>query len=111
METGAEKFTFKGHSYWVNAIALTPDGNTVISGSDDNTIKIWDMTKPKTGFFGFIYERIRSRLKFTLTGHSSFISAIALTPDGKTVISGSRDKTIKIWDVETGAQKFTLTGH
>ncbi|MEA5609801.1 hypothetical protein VB695_17305, partial [Nodularia spumigena UHCC 0060] len=51
-----------------------------------------------------------SALIRTLTGHSDSVNAIALTPDGKTVISGS-DKTIKIWDVETGAQKFTLTGH
>ncbi|OBQ14176.1 WD40 repeat domain-containing protein, partial [Anabaena sp. AL09] len=35
--------TLKGHSGWVNAIALTPDGKTVISGSSDNTIKIWDL--------------------------------------------------------------------
>ncbi|MDB9401939.1 hypothetical protein PN459_18455, partial [Microcystis aeruginosa CS-567/02-A1] len=89
--------TLTGHSDSVNAIALTPDGKTVISGSRDKTIKIWDV---ETG-----------AEKFTLTGHSYSVNAIALTPDGKTVISGSYDKTIKIWDVVTGAEKFTLTGH
>ncbi len=44
----------------------------------------------------------------TLSGHSDLVQAIALTPDGKTVISGSRDKTIKIWDLATGTEKFTL---
>ncbi|MFM6251844.1 MAG: WD40 repeat domain-containing protein, partial [Dolichospermum sp.] len=43
METGRKKFTFKGHSDWVNAIALTLDGKTLISGSWDNTIKTWDL--------------------------------------------------------------------
>ncbi|MDB9537380.1 hypothetical protein PN451_16350, partial [Dolichospermum planctonicum CS-1226] len=104
------KFTLKGHSYSVNAIAVTPDGKTVISGSWDKTIKIWDITQQKTGFFGFIYERIRSRLKFTLKGHSYSVNAIALTPDGKTVISVSSDHTIKIWDVGTGKEIATFTG-
>ncbi|MDB9537281.1 WD40 repeat domain-containing protein, partial [Dolichospermum planctonicum CS-1226] len=89
--------TLEGHDYPVNAIALTPDGKTVISGSGDNTIKIWDLG---TG-----------QEKFTFPGHSSSVNAIALTPDGKTVISGSDDKTIKIWDVVTGTEKFTLPGH
>ncbi|MDB9456192.1 WD40 repeat domain-containing protein, partial [Dolichospermum circinale] len=89
--------TLEGHSNSVNAIAVTPDGKTVISGSWDNTIKIWDVG---TG-----------TQKFTLEGHSDPVNAIAVTPDGKTVISGSWDNTIKIWDVGTGTQKFTLEGH
>ncbi len=89
--------TLQGHSKWVNAIALTPDGKTVISGSGDKTIKIWDVG---TG-----------TEKFTLQGHSEWVNAIAVTPDGKTVISGSADRTIKIWDVGTGTEKFTLQGH
>jgi WD40 repeat protein len=89
--------TLEGHSYSVEAIAVTPDGKTVISGSDDKTIKIWDL---RTG-----------TEKFTLTGHSDWVNAIAVTPDGKTVISGSVDKTIKIWDLVTGTEKFTVKGH
>ncbi|MFM6255198.1 MAG: WD40 repeat domain-containing protein, partial [Dolichospermum sp.] len=96
METGEEKFTLKGHSNSVNAIAVTPDGKTVISGSSDNTIKIWDL---ETG-----------EEKLTFKGHSSWVTAIAVTPDGKTVISGSWDNTIKIWDLANRKEIATFTG-
>jgi WD40 repeat protein len=89
--------TLSGHSDWVNAIAVTPDGKTLISGSDDNTIKIWDL--------------LTGTEKLTFKGHSNSVRAIALTPDGKTVISGSYDKTIQIWDIATGKKKFTFIGH
>ncbi|MFM8004508.1 MAG: WD40 repeat domain-containing protein, partial [Dolichospermum sp.] len=69
------KFTIEGHSDSVDAIALTPDGKTVIAGSGDGTIKVWDL---ETG-----------EIEFTLEGHNNSVNAIAVTPDGKTVISGS----------------------
>jgi WD40 repeat protein len=86
-------------------IAVTPDGKTVISASSDNTIKIWDL---RTGVFSFISNFIKRRLKFTIKGYSSSVYKIAVTPDGKTLISHSFDKTIKIWDLGTGTEKFTL---
>ena len=47
----------------------------------------------------------------TLVGHSSGVEAVAIAPDGKTAISASYDKTLKIWDTETGRELKTLTGH
>jgi len=46
-----------------------------------------------------------------LTGHSFWVLGVAIAPDGKTAISASSDKTLKIWDTETGRQLQTLTGH
>ncbi|MFW6357854.1 MAG: protein kinase domain-containing protein [Chroococcales cyanobacterium] len=89
--------TLNGHTSFVNTIIISPDGKTLISGSADKTIKIWDIA---TG-----------QELHTLTGHSSFINALAISPDGKTLISGSADKTIKIWDIATGKELHTLTGH
>ncbi|HEY0323046.1 MAG TPA: protein kinase [Pyrinomonadaceae bacterium] len=51
------------------------------------------------------------KLNQTLAGHTDGVMPIAFSPDGKTLASGSTDKTIKLWDVQTGALKQTLTGH
>lgn len=47
----------------------------------------------------------------TLTGHNSPVRSVAFSPDGQTVASGSKDKTIQLWDVATGALVKTLVGH
>ncbi|MBC1242311.1 PD40 domain-containing protein, partial [Nostoc sp. 2RC] len=47
----------------------------------------------------------------TLTGHSSLVYSVVFSPDGKTLASGSSDKTIKLWDVSTSKAIKTLTGH
>jgi WD40 repeat protein len=88
--------TLSGHSSFVQAVAVTADGKRVISGSRDNTVKVWNL---ETGVE-----------QLTLTGHSNSVRAVAVTADGKWVISGSDDNTVKVWNLETGEQ-FTLTGH
>ncbi|WP_414754712.1 hypothetical protein, partial [Anabaena sp. CCY 9910] len=89
--------TLVGHSDWVKAVAVTPNGKQVISGSKDNTLKVWNL---ETG-----------EEQFTLIGHTESVNAIAVTPDGKRVISGSSDHTLKIWDLATGNELFTFSGH
>ncbi|MGI2909791.1 WD40 repeat domain-containing protein, partial [Hassallia sp. VBCCA 56010] len=76
------------HSNSVRSVAFSPDGKTLASGSDDNTIKLWDVATGK--------------LSQTLTGHSNSVRSVAFSPDGKTLASGSDDNTIKLWDVATG---------
>ena len=89
--------TITGHSGYVTSVAISPDGQTLVSGSNDKTIKIWQLS---TG------QELR-----TLTGHSGWISSLAISPDGQTLVSGSWDKTIKIWQLSTGQELRTLTGH
>ena len=62
-----------------------------------STLKIWDAA---TGA-----ERA------TLTGHTSDVTACAVSPDGTWIVSASTDDTLKIWDAATGAERATLTGH
>ncbi|MBN3960366.1 hypothetical protein [Nostoc sp. NMS8] len=47
----------------------------------------------------------------TLTGHNSYVNAVAIAPDGKTAVSASWDNTLKQWDLQTGKEISTLTGH
>ena len=89
--------TLSGHSSWVVAIALSPDGRTLVSGGLDDRIMLWDLT---TG------ERLG-----ILTGHSKPINCLATSPDGKTLISCSDDDTIKIWQLPNGAMLRSLAGH
>lgn len=89
--------TLTGHASSINALALTPDGRTLVSGSADRTVKLWNPD---------------SRIpRATFSGHSSLIHALALTPDGRTLASGSWDYTINLWDLETGELVETLYEH
>ncbi|WP_425475835.1 protein kinase domain-containing protein [Fischerella sp. JS2] len=89
------KRTLTGHSGSVISVAISPDGKTLASGSNDKTIKLWNLA---TG------EQIR-----TLTGHSSWVISVAISPDGKTLANGSSDNTIKLWNLAAGEQIHTFT--
>jgi WD40 repeat protein len=86
-----------GHKSYINCLIISPDGSTLLSGSADNTIKLWSL---ETG------QEIK-----TLVGHTSYVNTLAITPDGKTLVSGSADGTIKLWDLAAGQETKTLRGH
>jgi len=81
----------------VTAVAVTPDGKKVISGSVDGPLKVWDM---KSG-----------EALFTLQGHTERINDVVVTPDGRQAISGSDDKTTRVWNLRTGELIWRLEGH
>lgn len=90
-------YTLKGHSSWVVSIAFSPDCRTLVSGSLDDRILIWDLT---TG------EQLG-----TLTGHKNSINSLAFSPDGRTLISASDDDSIKLWRLPSGELVRSLNGH
>ncbi len=89
--------TLSGHSDVVRAVAVSPDGQILVSGSYDKTIKLWAL---RTG-----------KLSHTLIGHTNRVTCIAISPDGETLASGSYDRTIKLWMLRTGELLQTLVGH
>lgn len=101
LETGAELRTLQPHPGGeVTALAFTPDGQSLVSGSYDKTVKVWNW---QTG------EEIHS-----LSGHQNWVTSLALSFDGKIIVSGSWDGTVKLWDLETGEEICTLgkfSGH
>jgi WD40 repeat protein len=74
----------KGHSGKVNSLAMGPKGFTLVSGSQDKTIKLWN---PQTG-----------QLLHRFFGHTSGVDSVAISPDGKRLVSGSSDRTILAWN-------------
>ncbi|PSB45763.1 serine/threonine protein kinase [filamentous cyanobacterium Phorm 6] len=90
-------YTLPGHSSFVNSLAISPDSKTLVSGSWDKTIKIWNL---ETG-----------ALIGTLTGHSDRVNSVAISSDGKMLVSGSSDETIKFWNLYNGDLLCTFSGH
>ena len=86
-----------GHDDWVYAVAYSPNGHTIVSGSRDDTLIVWDA-------------RTRQRIR-TLKGHTDDVWSVAFSSDGKRIASGSKDKAIIIWDSRTGEQLHQLRGH
>jgi WD40 repeat protein/serine/threonine protein kinase len=80
--------SFEGHRSRVMTVAFSPDGKQMVSGSEDMTLRLWDVT---TGHCVRTYD-----------GHHGFVLSVAFSPDGKLVLSGSSDKTLRVWEVITG---------
>ena len=92
-----EEATLSGHTSAVNSVAFSPDGKTLATASDDNTVKLWDTA---------------SRKELTsLSGHSSAVYSVAFSPDGKSLATASVDRTVKLWDIASGRELATLSGH
>lgn len=97
-EDGSQQWEGSGHTDWIRAVRWAPEGGFVATGSDDKTIRLWDVdtgncTKKLDG------------------GHSDWVRALDVSPDGQWVVSGSDDKKVIVWDVSAGTQKWSQTKH
>jgi WD40 repeat protein/serine/threonine protein kinase len=100
------------HAEWVNSVALSADGELVISGGGspllgrDNGLRLWRLTAgaptDDTGGDG---------AAALLEGHQQPVTAVAMSADGHWALSGSADKTLRLWDLETRQCAAVLEGH
>ena len=73
----------------VRSVAFSPDGQHIVSGSDDGTIRIWNAKTGETAAGPF-------------TGHTGPVLSVAFSPDGQHIVSGSDDETVRVWNAKTG---------
>lgn len=88
---------WEGHTDDVESVHFSPDGKMLVSGSDDQTIRLWRVED--------------GTLINQLTGHTARVQTVAFAPNGKLLVSGSADDTVRIWQISKGKLLHTLNGH
>jgi WD40 repeat protein len=87
----------EAHRGNINQVLFLPDGRTLVTASNDRTIRFWDVAT--------------SRQRLVLTGHGYWVRAIAVSPDGTTLASSSFDNSVRLWDIATAREIRKRWGH
>jgi Tol biopolymer transport system component len=131
--------TLSGHRDWVQAVAFSPDGRWLASGSSDRSIRVWDVANGTVlgtlrGHEGGInaiayssdgkwlvsagddgalrlWDGVTGGQRGVLRGQGGSLFALAISPDGKTLVAGGKDQVVMVWDIESGKRQLTLEGH
>ncbi|HUG68926.1 MAG TPA: protein kinase [Pirellulaceae bacterium] len=133
-ETGQEERTLHGHTDGVSSVNFNSDGKHFVTASWDDNLRIWDVETGQLirtfrgraigpdgeraidgGKFGEEAPRVfdvrTNREVCNLRGHEGTVNCIAFSSNGKFIVTGSDDPTLKLWDARTGEQIHTLRGH
>ena len=86
-----------GHTARVLSARYSPDGARIVTGSGDNTARVWDAHS--------------GAALLMMSGHTDRVFDAAYSPDGTRIVTGSHDKTARVWDARTGSLQLTLNGH
>ncbi|KAL9937777.1 hypothetical protein V8E36_003322 [Tilletia maclaganii] len=99
----AFKGTLEGHKGWITCVATSSESTEIIlTGSRDKTLILWSLSRDDTNY-GFP--------KRILRGHNHFVSDVVISSDGQFALSASWDKTLRLWDLNTGTTTRRFVGH
>lgn len=112
-ETGEHGPPFTGHQGPIYSAAFSPDGQWVATGGYDKRVLLWKPSDVQPYDFGKIAAgaAIEPPKFRELAGHNAGVRSVEFSRDGKLLISGSHDNTVKVWDAETGKSFKTFRGH
>ena len=136
MASGNELRSFTGHTCAVASVAFSPDGRVAAFRQPDNTLKLWEVATGRScaasaGIRGCHRWRFRPMAARPLRQHDKTlrlwdvcqaasgaasagirrVTSVAFSPDGRFALSGSGDKTLKLWEVATGNELRSFNGH
>ena len=89
-----KKVIKKGHTFSIYAVAFSPDGQSILTGSQDKTAILWDL---------------HGNVLQTFSGHTSEVYSVAFSPDGQSILTGSNDKTAILWDLHGNVLQVTAS--
>ena len=109
VDTGKERI-LRGHSGRVWSVAFSPDGKLLVSASSDYTVRLWNVeTGKEVRVLGTVHneDEPTAESDSAQPGHSGWVVAAVFSPDGKRLASASTDRTVRLWNVDTGQEMLS----